>query len=672
MHRPFRARSVQRGRSFSILLFRLASAALCCAAASGLSACADGALPGDGGSPELTASASQHLAALPEEAGADSAKKKGPGDPAAQAPIVSSELDPSNLVYGPAPQGQDLPAVAFDGTNYLVAWNDSRDTDYESAGIFVARVAESGDVLDLEGIEVASYGFRPRVAFDGTNYLVVWQGEDHVKGARVSPDGQVLDPEGLFIGWGSAPKIVFDGTSYFVSWTGFWDNPGINGARVSTDGALLDPDGIPLVVTDATEVSLQELGTDGVGVLLTWPEGGDLHAARIEQGVLVDPGGFPVATGADTYRTPAVAFDGTNYTVAWIPWDGSGPSVTAARVSPAGVVLDPGGITVSDAPARPYDGISAVFDGTNTVVTWNALEPSLESDVVAARLSPAGVVLDPGGVLVTPSGGYVATASGNNGLLAVTGFQAEWPGWSHVYGTRIDGSLATIGAKDRLISTAVARQVAPAVSFDGQNFVTVWSDDRRLTRGLYASRVTLWGDVLDPEGILVGDGVGWDYGPTAIFDGTNTVVVWQTSPPDYDDGSLYAARISPAGVALDAAPIALPSAGFGGMRYTAASDGESTLVVVDYGSSAEWFGGDLRAIRLGSDGALLSPLASSAPGETISSVPLAAAGILRKPTLHFDGANYLLTWLSGEDGEDRTLHGARLSPRAICSIRPAS
>jgi hypothetical protein len=211
-------------------------------------------------------------------------------------------------VYGqPEANDQRWPSVAFDSTNYLVLWADERNGTWN---IYGARVNESGVVLDSVGIAFSTAvddQTRPTVAFDGTNYLVVWvddrNGSGDIYGAQVSVGGIVLDPSGIAISTAANqqwyPRLVFDGTNYLVVWQ----------------------DGVP--------------GSNF-----------DIYGARVDiGGIVLDPAGIPIATAAATQQDPALAFDGTNYLVSWK--SGSECGVRETRVSVGGVVLDPTGIAIS-------------------------------------------------------------------------------------------------------------------------------------------------------------------------------------------------------------------------------------------------------------------------------------------------------------------------------------
>ena len=129
-----------------------------------------------------------------------------------------------------APGYQNSPELAFDGTNYLVVWEDPRaGTD---GGLYGARVSPAGDVLDPNGFPISSAPrdqAAPQVAFDGTNYLVVWHDgragpfRYDIYGARVSTAGTVLDPNGIRISSPESreltPALAFDGTNYLVAWS---------------------------------------------------------------------------------------------------------------------------------------------------------------------------------------------------------------------------------------------------------------------------------------------------------------------------------------------------------------------------------------------------------------------------------------------------------------------
>ena len=233
---------------------------------------------------------------------------------------------------GPAPGAQERPAVAFDGTHYLVVWEDSRAVQ---ADVYGARVTTSGQVVDDQGgipIGVAdSFQVAPDVAVSGTSYLVVWSdsrnGNVDTYAARVSPEGTVLDPFGIAIGNSTVGRelsggVAFDGTNYLVPW--WWariDNPfeeNIEARRVAPTG--------------------QPVGFS-----------------------------FPVNNGPDFQREPDVAFGGSYHLIVWTD---QGPNdVRGSRVTPEGQVVDPVGIPITTAPELQWHPKVTYGSGVH-FVTW--------------------------------------------------------------------------------------------------------------------------------------------------------------------------------------------------------------------------------------------------------------------------------------------------------------
>jgi hypothetical protein len=116
----------------------------------------------------------------------------------------------------------------------------------------------------------------PDVAFGEGLYLLVWieqrlggtQPVNQLLGARVTPEGQVLDARGFAVATAAAlrrePRVVAASDGFVVLWreSRHLGREETRFARVSVDGRVLDPEGVPLPSFDA-----QELGCAGASCL---------------------------------------------------------------------------------------------------------------------------------------------------------------------------------------------------------------------------------------------------------------------------------------------------------------------------------------------------------------------------------------------------------------------
>ena len=236
------------------------------------------------------------------------------------------------------------PASRSTGPNYLVVW-----TDFRAGGpkVYGARVSPGGTVLDQDGFAIsAPGGSGPAVAFDGTNYLVVWSNQGSLVGARVDPGGIVLDPGGIPISTRPGevelyPTLAFDGTNYLVAWLSMTEDTqseAVYGARVSPSGTVLDPAGIEIAVRAGFNETSPSVAFDGTNYLVVWQEipCNRILGRRVSQdGVPDGDGSFlisdcseprgknPGGRSGSSKFDPAVAFDGVNYLVTWVDFYGN-------------------------------------------------------------------------------------------------------------------------------------------------------------------------------------------------------------------------------------------------------------------------------------------------------------------------------------------------------------
>src|SRR5438132_14313221 len=86
---------------------------------------------------------------------------------------MAIERPVSEPVYGPAPYLRESPAVASDGDNFLVVWEDERG--YPDKAIYAARITPGGELLDPTGIRIASGALGlPIPLFAGNAYVILW------------------------------------------------------------------------------------------------------------------------------------------------------------------------------------------------------------------------------------------------------------------------------------------------------------------------------------------------------------------------------------------------------------------------------------------------------------------------------------------------------------------
>jgi hypothetical protein len=259
---------------------------------------------------------------------------------------------------------EEDPVVASDGKNYMVVWQSNRKSP-ENYDVYVTRMSPEGKVLDPQGIPVStapSNQIFTDIARGNGQYLVVWQDlrssqRWEIYGARLRFDGKVLDPQGIPIATGKGnarhPQVAWDRKNFFVVWTE--ENPGrgwdVAGARISPTGKVLDPNRIPIAQA-AGDQTTPALAWGKDRYLVVWMESGGVSGALVDSsGKVINPNGIVLSRPAREAGYPAVAWGQDRYVVVWA--EKPTPSVHVLggiRVGSSGSVDDSDRFVVEESP----------------------------------------------------------------------------------------------------------------------------------------------------------------------------------------------------------------------------------------------------------------------------------------------------------------------------------
>jgi hypothetical protein len=238
-----------------------------------------------------------------------------------------------------------LEPVAYGGGKYLATWDDHRNgTNWAVYGQLVSSAGAlvGGNILISAPVN-AQDEKSASVAFDGTNFLVVWQFANAAShyvtyGVFISPSGVMGTPFAISQTVSAAANfgaVVFNGTNYLVIY-----NAGLGSAK-PLYGRFVTPAGtFPgnefEIVTNGNARG-QALAFDGVNYLLCWND--NLFAANsVEQFQFLNTGGQPMgpqftpftAVGSEMPLIANLLFDGTRFaTVATLSAGGFTPTINA-------------------------------------------------------------------------------------------------------------------------------------------------------------------------------------------------------------------------------------------------------------------------------------------------------------------------------------------------------
>jgi len=542
-------------------------------------------------------------------------------------------------VFGPA-RNASRPQAAFDGETFLVVWEDRRAP---RSDVFAARFSAAGTVLDPENIMLpvstaTSERFEPSVGFGGGVFLVVWEERisstlsPDVRGVRVGRDGRPVGAV-FFVSRSSCgdcnkPRVAFDGTNFAVVWQrGITSSGQVEGARISTAGVLIDT--TPKYLAQARNNST--LGTNAAityangRYILAWLDQTSIFAARLMPDLTrLDTTGIEIAQGANSDGA-AIAAGGDQV---WIGWSATGSTEQLVRrIGRDDAVPIGNAVSVAPVTSDPYSFPAALgFDGNSLAVVYEQ-GPGEGEDLL-------GTLVDAGGAIVAPAVRPLITADKGQFLPSLAGGGADpllltWMdtrlGGSAVYGTRVGGG-ASLDGQGKLISNAVNHQTDPAVTGNAGGFFVAWTDSRDGGSHAYGAALDAQGAPLRPTAVPLGVGPLGRADVALASDGSQYLAVWTQN--DFSGTFVAGGRL----IGADGTPLGSPAVFAANLRQPAVAYGNDVYLVIGNRSS----GNALDGVRV------------SRTGQVMDATPLSIATDGYRPAVASDGQQFLAVWRGGE------------------------
>lgn len=242
----------------------------------------------------------------------------------------------SSINVGSGASLQLLCGLCFGSTNYLVAWSDSTITSgVDIFGQLISRTGSKvGSPFNLLAAQ-GSHGFQDgkAIASDGTNYLIVWQDENDYSlyGQLVTPAG-TLSGTNFFLGQPQSEveaALTFGRSNYLFVAQGDFGVVGnsnqVFGEFVSSSGVVGTP--FQISQTASTDNSFLTAAFDRTNYLVVWswnpgPETGmnvtnwQFYGRLVSQAGTLPGSELALITNGNQV-VPWLAYDGANYLLAY-------------------------------------------------------------------------------------------------------------------------------------------------------------------------------------------------------------------------------------------------------------------------------------------------------------------------------------------------------------------
>ena len=542
--------------------------------------------------------------------------------------LGETKLLPGDVAVGLAGGVQQFPVIAGGAGSYLAVWEDHRavpsllTTGEGTRDLYARRIAPDGQPIDALPFRVSDAPGRKedvRIAFDGTTWLVAWENVVPTQfsqsmallGVRVAADGSVLDDPPITIrGFTSSSSLEYALAGDPLGWVvvvqgSNASEAGVEGHRIAPDGTVT-PGGSGNLLSSTSLWTHMDLESNGQILLLAASSGGIVKGRRLSSALAPLGGELSIAGGSS--ENPTVGSDGAGFVVAWeSSFNGY---VVRSRAVPAsgtlGIVRMVAG-TLEDC----YDP-SIVWSGAEYVLAFSAdrfvFPGGLTKGLRVARLGADGAPLDGEGQIVgqgaEPRDPDVASLGAGEAQLVWRDAATQPPHAGDVLGTRV----TALGFETEVaLSTSTPRQTAQDLAAGGAGHLAVLASERNGAVAILAQRLDPFGTALDPEPIELASGPALG-APRVAWNGSSFLVVWQDeievaavlgagSPTD---DQVFGRRVAPDGTLLDPAPFHV----LDGATPDLAAVGEEFLVAARFAMTTQIF--HIRGVRVDGAGQLVA------------------------------------------------------------------
>lgn len=534
---------------------------------------------------------------------------------------LAAGFGPEITVAPPGPNAraaryQYRPDVASDGTDFVIVWIDKRFED-GTHSTYAARVRGDGLLLDPVGIPLGPlHSDNPRVAWlGGSRYVITWTAPSGVQGRILRTDGTWEAPT-FDVGRGDCSDVAGMAGTFAVT----WNDGSIRARRYQADGVPFDA--VPQLVMPMVGQYACPLIAPGAGNqewTITWADPGALRAA------FLTTGSGPATTTLVTSPLAEIVLrgqvqlpDGRSW-AAWSSRSGGDMPLSGMAITPTGPSF-PNPILPGDAGlwetafTLGADGVIRGFASFGQYAQGGFAELHLSLD--------GGTPLPGPSARVNP-GGEPALAASSDRLLRVTSKDDE------IFYVLADQAFTVIDAG--IASMSGASQTDLALAASGASYLAVWSEHAGLSSNVIARRLDADAMPVGASLVLSATDTG-AHSPSVAFAKNTWAAAW-----DDDDGARFQLLTEPG------------ARGAGGKVVQGASDTQMPHVIAD--------GLRFAIVFVSNDDAAVYFSALELDGGLSSTSRVAAvpSGFPYLPRIARGDGGFLVAWQQNDD-----VYGARL------------